>query len=184
MTFKLSQSILFMALATLLGILVAPQVFAQTFKPEQLRASFLYHIVHYTNYPAEKRRPRASKVHFCFLEAGKPRHSTIFKDWRQKKIREKDIDLVHISNIEHLEQHDCELLFVDKDAESDAIFDRLSSLNKEMVSVGETRDFVERGGMVTIVPLQSKMKIFLSREQYERSPLKFSSLLLKRVSFK
>jgi hypothetical protein len=53
-----------------------------------------------------------------------------------------------------------------------------------MVSVGETRSFIENGGMLTIVPLQSKMKIFFSKQQYEKTTLKFSSLLLKRASFR
>lgn len=155
---------------------------AQSFKPEQLRASFLYHIVHYTSYPEENFKD--NKVNFCFFEKDDKPHTQVFKSLPKKKLKNRDVQLVEINSIDELDNHQCQLIFVGKQAENNDLFAKLAELNNEVVSVGETRDFIERGGMVTIVPLQSKMKIFFSQKQYENTSLKFSSLLLKRANFR
>lgn len=166
----------------LIPLLSGTSAYAQSFKPEQLRTSFLYHIVHYTKYPNEEFSQ--NQIRFCFFEGEKATHTDIFKQLPSKKIKNRDVSLFEVSSLDDLATGECQLLFVGKNVESEAVFAKLKELNRGLVSVGETRDFIERGGMITIVPLQSKMKIFLSREQYESTALKFSSLLLKRVNFR
>lgn len=178
MSFKRFFSQLF--ILTLLGVWLPAN--AQSFKPEQLRASFLYHIVHYTNYPDSNFD--GQNVKFCFLEGENKSHTNVFKNLPSKKVKNREVELVELEEISDIDNQSCQLLFVGKQAETDALFARLEALNEQLVSVGETRDFIERGGMITIVPLQSKMKIFFSQKQYENTALKFSSLLLKRVNFR
>lgn len=156
--------------------------YAQSFKPEELRASFLYHIAHYTNFPDESLR--SDTFNFCFLESADRPHTRVFHRLPKKRIKEKDIRLISLEGPGELDENECQVLFIGKQAESQELFARLERLNKTIVSVGETRDFIENGGMITIVPLQSKMRIFFSQEQYENTTLKFSSLLLKRANFR
>ncbi|XOV79556.1 MAG: YfiR family protein [Aestuariibacter sp.] len=155
---------------------------AQSFKPEQLRTSFLFHIVHYTNYPESTFS--GNTIKFCFLEGSDSAHTRIFRSLPKKKIKNREVEAVELDSISEVKDKSCQLLFVGKRAESNALFSVIKVLNRELVTVGETRDFIEHGGMITIVPLQSKMKIFISRTQYENTALKFSSSLLKRVNFR
>lgn len=157
-------------------------VHSQSFKPEQLRASFLYHIVHYTNYPDSAFD--GDTIKFCFLEGNNPAHTRVFKALPKKKVKNRDVELVELNSVSEVKAMSCQLLFVGKQAENETLFAEIKVLNEELVTVGETRDFIEKGGMITIVPLQSKMKIFFSKAQYDRTALKFSSLLLKRVNFR
>lgn len=180
MKYRLSQRIALLLLPLVTSYSVC--VGAQSFKPEQLRTSFLYHIVHYTNYPESAFS--GDTIKFCFLEGNDKAHANIFKALPKKTVKDREVELVELNDINEIAGAHCQLLFVGKDAENDRLFGMLSVLNQELVTVGETRDFIENGGMVTIVPLQSKMKIFFSQTQYENTALKFSSLLLKRVSFR
>lgn len=161
---------------------MAKPAHAQSFKPEQLRTSFLHHIVHYATYP--QGQMGNDRIGFCFYEGPEKTHFSIFQSLPAKKLKDRNTVAVEIENISDIDTQKCQLLFVSRQVESSELFLKLQDWNKRMVSVGETRDFVERGGLITIVPLQSKMKIFLSRKQYENSDLKFSSLLLKRVNFR
>lgn len=155
---------------------------AQSFKPEELRASFLYHIAHYTSYPDESFTQ--DTFNFCFLEDEKQSHTRVFDKLPKKRLKEKEIKLLSLKEPGELNKDSCQVVFIGKQAESRELFAKLEELNKTIVSVGETRDFIENGGMITIVPLQSKMRIFFSQEQYENTSLKFSSLLLKRANFR
>ena len=157
-------------------------VLAKAFTPEALRTSFLYHIAHYTVYPEESLD--VSEFHFCFFESKNQNHSEVFKAIPKKRIKDRNIRLVRFDSSEEAEFSRCQLLFVNKEAESKELFEQLEKLNRTLVSARETRSFIEKGGMVTIVPLQSKMKIFFSHQQYENTALKFSSLLLKRANFR
>lgn len=161
---------------------MALPVHAQSFKPEQLRTSFLHHIVHYATYP--QGQITNNDIGFCFYEGPEKSHISIFQSLPAKKLKNSKTVAIEIENIADINTQKCQLLFVSRQVESSELFLKLQEWNKSMVSVGETRDFVERGGLITIVPLQSKMKIFLSRKQYENSGLKFSSLLLQRVNFR
>lgn len=156
--------------------------YAQSFKPEELRASFLYHIAHYTNYPDESFSNNT--FNFCFMEDANQSHTKVFDKLPKKRLKDKDIKLVSLEKPEQISGDQCQVVFIGKQAESQELFAKLQELNKTIVSVGETRDFIENGGMITIVPLQSKMRIFFSQEQYENTSLKFSSLLLKRANFR
>lgn len=160
----------------------ATTLHAQSFKPEALRTSFLYHIAHYTNYPDNVLN--INRFNFCFLETEEQAHSELFELLPKKQVKERNIQLVRLTSENDELIKECQLLFINKEAESKSLYDKLVQLNKTMVSVGETRGFVENGGMITIVPLQSKMKIFFSREEFENTRLKFSSLLLKRANFR
>lgn len=169
---------------TLLALLIGQWqgASAQSFKPEELRASFLYHIAHYTSYPEESFAQ--DTFNFCFLEDEKQAHTRVFDKLPKKRLKDKDIKLLSLTTPEQLKKDNCQVIFIGKQAESRELFAKLGELNKTIVSVGETRDFIENGGMITIVPLQSKMRIFFSQEQFENTSLKFSSLLLKRANFR
>lgn len=164
------------------GITWSSELLAQSFKPEALRTSFLYHIAHYTNYPDNV--IGFNHFNFCFLEAGERTHRNLFELLPKKQVKGKNIKLIRLNGENDEIINECQLVFVSKSAESPLVYDKLLQLNKTMVSVGETRSFVEKGGLITIVPLQSKMKIFFSKEEFENTRLKFSSLLLKRASFR
>ncbi len=147
--FSNKLAVLFLTLGCLAFLAVA-----QSFKPEQLRASFLYHIVHYTNFPDS--HFEGNFVNFCFYEGNDPAHQEIFRSLPANKVKNRDTRIVEITNLAQVQDSNCQLLFVSRQVESDELFEQLQSLNQKLVSVGETRDFVERGGMITIVPLQSK----------------------------
>lgn len=169
-------------IALLLSLSLCNSIYAQSFKPEELRVSFLYYIAHYTTFP--NTNFDGDRFNFCFLEVESKSHSEAFESLPKKNIQEREINIIHLQSSEIQELEKCQLLFINKTAESKELFEKLKTLNETVVSIGETRSFIENGGLLTIVPLQSKMKIFFSKQQFENTTLKFSSLLLKRAIFR
>jgi hypothetical protein len=153
------------------------------FTSEQLRAPFLLHIAGFTQFSGPLLA--SSTLQFCFLEGEDFPHAQIFRQAPGRKVQGREVNLLTLSDISEIpdDQH-CHLLFIGEEQESDEVFELLNELNQSTISVGESLNFIEQGGMMAILPLQSKMKIFFSRDEYQKTQLKFSSALLKRVNFR
>lgn len=155
---------------------------AQPFTPAQIRAPFLYHIAYYSTF--SERKPVQDTVNFCFLETDSFEHMNQFERSPSKTIRSKAINIVPMESIDSTEENNCHLLFVSKAQESDNLYRKIVKLNTTAISVGESAEFLERGGMMSVIPTNAKMKIYINQEQYENTSIKFSANLLKRVIFR
>lgn len=168
-------TILLLAVAALAGA-------EQSFTPAQLRAPFLLHIAHFTQFPDDD--DADSPVYFCFLEGNNHPQADAFRGSPAKDIRQRQIRLVELHSVDAIREQVCHVLFVSQTQETEPLFRALANLNNQTVSVGESLNFIERGGMMSILPMQSRMRIFFSREAFQSTELKFSSALLKRVNFR
>ncbi|GAB3027458.1 YfiR family protein [Bowmanella dokdonensis] len=155
---------------------------SQGFSTEQLRAPFLFHIVNFTTFADEQ--SQTAPVYFCFMEDNGFGHARVFRNSARQMVKNRRIQLLELTDLEQLQEQYCHLLFVSQEQESDALFLTLAGLNQQTISIGESMNFIEKGGMMAILPLQSKMKIFFNKEVYQSTELKFSSALLKRVNFR
>ncbi|MDF2179116.1 YfiR family protein [Aliiglaciecola sp. CAU 1673] len=154
----------------------------QSFTPAQLRAPFLLHIAHFTQFPDDD--VSGAPVYFCFLEGENHPQADAFRGSPAKDVRQRQILLVEMDSIEAINQQPCHVLFVSQQYENEELFKSLVSLKDKTVSIGESLNFIEQGGMMSIMPMQSRMRIFFSREAFQSTELKFSSALLKRVNFR
>ncbi|WP_102794470.1 YfiR family protein [Bowmanella denitrificans] len=168
-------------LLLLCALLLPTAAFSQGFSSEQLRAPFLLHIANFTQFVDEDSQ---LPVNFCFLEDKNYAHAKVFQSSPNQQVKQRPIKLVELAEAAQIDGQDCQVLFVGQSMESDELFERLAKVNQQTVSIGESINFIQRGGMMAIVPLQSKMKIFFNQDVYEQTSLKFSSALLKRVNFR
>lgn len=149
---------------------------------DQIRSTFLFHIANYTNFPEQLKVTET--ITFCFLEDSNQR---LFKEFNRSKIKRlQNLDLVGktIEQSSELKANLCQLLFVDSTRESSTLFAMLKTLNDNTVSIGETRNFLKQGGLISLEERKSKIQIMINRELYTDSSTKFSSLLLKHVKFR
>ena len=121
------------------------------FTSEQLRAPFLLHIAGFTQFSGPL--PAASTLQFCFLEGEDFPHAQIFRQAPDKTVQGRDVNLLTLSDISEIpdDQH-CHLLFIGEERESEEVFELLNELNQNTISVGESLNFIEQGGMMAILP--------------------------------
>ena len=162
--------------------LISAKVNSQQFPPEQMRAPFLYHIAYYSTFSGSK--SNGNTINFCFLENDTFAHMNQFERSPSKTVRKREINTLAINDIDETTLSQCHVLFVAKTKESDALYKKMESINAETISVGESAEFIQRGGMMSVLPTNSKMKIYLNQEQYQNTSIKFSANLLKRVIFR
>lgn len=151
-------------------------------KAVDVRATFLQHILNYTSFP--EREDIKPPVHFCFLESAPYQYLARFENEQQRSLLNKDVLPHKLKRPEDVRTSTCDLLFVSATQESDQLFAMLSERVENLVSIGETRNFLQKGGMVSLVERQARIKVLVNRQQYALSSLKFSSKLLKHASFR
>lgn len=169
-------------IATLLCVFATSSYASNVRKPEEVRSAFIYNIPKYTDWPTGSFASKLSPVNFCFLEQ-QFKHASLLETGTALHIDKRNIAVIRLDSIQSDSVRDCHVLFVSKRAESEQVFDTISTLNKSMVTIGESLHFLRKGGMSGIVPFRGKMRIFMNKEIVNSSALKFGKQLLRRVQF-
>lgn len=148
----------------------------------EIRTTFIYHIANYMTLPQKVKN--SQQLTFCFFEDAPYNYYSRFKDANIPQLRGFAVRAIQISELNTVTESGCQLVFFDRKQENQAVFAMLKSLNNNIVTIGESRNFVDQGGIVGLVELQSRIKVIINRQEYTRSSVKFSSLLLKHVKFR
>lgn len=124
------------------------------------------------------------KITFCFIEDAPYTYYNLFLDKGITTLRGLEIQAHKLDSEQELTGKDCQLAFFSEGKESDSLFDSLRAINSRVVTIGESRGFVSRGGIVGLVEMQSRVRVLINRREYNRTPTKFSSLLLRHARFR
>lgn len=146
-----------------------------------IRSTFLMHIVNYSRY--DKDNTQSSAIPFCFLEQQSTTYYQTIFDKGLSRSTLHPIEIVQVVDADDALNKQCRYLFVDEQSETDLFISQMPQLNKTMVTIGETRNFIKSGGLMSLVEQVDKIKIVISKDVYETSPVKFSALLLKHANF-
>ncbi|GAA0856576.1 YfiR family protein [Aliiglaciecola litoralis] len=143
-----------------------------------IRATFMLHIVNYSRWDNP-----SNKQNFCLLEQdGGKYYQELVKDDFAKSAKVA-LNVVQINTLPEAYVQKCHYLFIDQANESDDIFQQLETANKQMVTIGESPQFVNQGGLMSLVSEYDRVKIYISRNKYKTSSVKFSARLLKFANF-
>ncbi|MDN4501956.1 YfiR family protein [Alteromonadaceae bacterium BrNp21-10] len=171
----------FRSVSLLLFSSLSALAFAADREPYQIRAPLLLHILNYTTFTSNI----SSSFNLCFLEKGDYPHASMLLSSKisDKHVDNKLLNVIKINSIEQILLKQCQAVFIAKESESELLFSTLNTLATDILFIGESNHFVEQGGMMAIVSIQSKMKIIVNKVQLEKSLLKISSRLLRLAKF-
>lgn len=148
----------------------------------EIRTTFVFHIANYMSLPEDYDNGR--NITFCFVEDTPYKYYNLFVKAGIKQLRGLQVSALKIEKIADVPSAECQLAFFGRSKESAALFSALEQFNSRIVTIGETRNFVKKGGIVGLVELQSRVKVLINRQEYDRSSTKFSSLLLRHARFR
>jgi hypothetical protein len=149
---------------------------------DEIRSTFMFHIANFTKFPDQILI--SQKLTFCFME---DESSVIHKEFSVANIvRLQNLEVVgrKVTEVSDLQRISCQLLFVSAAKESPEVFAMLEALNNRTVSIGETRNFLKKGGLISLEEQQSKIQIMINQALYANSLMKFRSPLLKHAKFR
>lgn len=134
----------------------------------RVKAGFLYNFVKYVEWPD----PIKGSIRICV--AGQNPFGTVLDDViRNERVRGLPLTAVVIPGPEP----DCHVVFTPKTSTVRAYVNAASGF--PILTVGETSNFIELGGMINFTLEQGKVRFEINRSAVERARLRISSRLLQ-----
>ncbi len=142
-----------------------------------IRGTFMLHIVNYTLDENNNNKT------FCLMESNERPYQTFLLQKQQAGIYTDTLTISPISKVDEAVEKQCDYLFVAEEFESPELFQQIREINDRVMTIGESFDFVNKAGVLSLVERAQKIKILIQRDRYRSCPIKFSARLLKYANF-
>lgn len=141
----------------------------------QVKAAFLYHFAQFVDWPPETFKGAGSPITYCTIGED-PFQGALDASLNGKVIGGRGVRVQHFKKTEAVQG--CQVLFLGT-AEKKFISATLASLKASPVlTVGESEDFVQAGGMIGFFLEDNKVRFDINLDAAERGKLKISARLL------
>jgi YfiR/HmsC-like len=160
-----------------LSSLLFPLLAAAQVQPSeyQVKAAFVFHFTQLVDWPADALGPENRPLILC--TTGESALSGVLEATIQgKQIGSRPLEVRHLQEKEN--PSGCHLLFIvgrDKKRAA-AVLAKLN--NAPILTVGESDDFIQQGGMIGFCLLENKIRFDINLKSAQRANLKISSRLL------
>ena len=147
------------------------------FEPDQVKAAYIYNLPNFVYWP--DLQESVGEDFFVIKVLGNRSIARYLEVLTQgEKIKGLPISIVYIDSI--YQAQNCKILFVDKSRENAVTDGQLVNLaNNGILTVGESLDFLKKGGMVGLVPVGKRIVVVVNISMAQRARMSFSSKLMK-----
>jgi hypothetical protein len=142
---------------------------------DQVKAAYVYNFAKFVEWPAEDFASSDAPFRFCILK-DQPVESVLKKITRGKNLAGRPLQVVPIPGVE--EAHGCQILFVDSSQDRQLRHIIESLQGQSVLTVGETKDFLEAGGMVNFIVQNEHVQFQVNHRAANQARLHISSRLL------
>jgi len=159
----------------------------------QIKAAFLYNFIKFVDWPQEKVPDSNEPITIGIL--GKDPFGNAFEPIKDKQVKSRKIVIKRFKNFEELKKSNekdktelgreiealrkCHLLFVCS-SEKEILGEIIKALKgSPVLTVGETDDFLEAGGIIKFVIEEKKVRFEINITASKRAKLKIRSQLLR-----
>lgn len=153
-----------------------PASFAQSagLSEYHVKAAFLYNFAKFVRWPETAFADESAPFNLCIIGVEpfiRARETLI-----DKRIRGHQVEVRRLDGVDS--GMGCHMLFVGAE-ESATVGSLLPALGDHTLTVGESSDFIGRGGVINLKAIDNKVRFEIDRAGGERYGFKFSSQLLK-----
>lgn len=142
-------------------------------REHQLKAAYLFNFAKFVKWPTDK---NDDSLNFCMV-GYTPIGPALERFMAGKRIQGKTPKIRHAANIN--QTNDCHVLFISQTEQSATARLAETIRNSSVLTVGETADFAEHGGIIEFTVVANKLRFAVNLEAARRARLVLSSKLLK-----
>lgn len=141
-----------------------------------VKAAFLFHFAQFVEWPAGAFKGANSPLTYCTFGAD-PFRGSLDESLRGKTIGERGIRVQHLKQAEGIQ--DCQVLFIGGAESKRAAAGVLANVKgSAILTVGESQDFAEDGGMIEFCLEGNKIRFNINLATVSAAKLKMSARLL------
>ena len=142
----------------------------------EIKAAFLFHFAQFVEWPARAFKDANSPLTYCTFGAD-PFRGSLDESLRGKTIGERRIRVQHLKQAEGIQ--DCQVLFIGGAETKRAAAGILANVKgSAILTVGESQDFAEDGGMIEFCLEGNKIRFNINLATVSEAKLKMSARLL------
>jgi hypothetical protein len=142
----------------------------------EIKAAFLFHFAQFVEWPAGAFKGANSPLTYCTFGAD-PFRGSLDESLRGKTIGERGIRVQHLKQAEGIQ--DCQVLFIGGAESKRAAAGVLANVKgSAILTVGESQDFAEDGGMIEFCLEGNKIRFNINLATVSAAKLKMSARLL------
>jgi hypothetical protein len=141
----------------------------------QIKAAFLYNFAKFVEWPPSSFRDGAAPLQICVL-GHDPFGEVLRNITREKTVNGRKLEVRQIVDLQLARA--CHILFIASSEKTQLkrVFETLEGA--DCLTVGDTDDFIEHGGMINFVLENDRVQFDVSRKAADHAGLKISSKLL------
>jgi len=153
---------------------------AQTVSEYQVKAAYLYNFAKFVEWPARDFPSPTAPVRFCVLndQAFELKLNQIVKG---KAIAGRPANVISVQNGE--QSRSCHILFINSSQDRDAQHILEVLRDTSVLTVGETKGFIEEGGIINFVLQDDSVQFQVNHKVAKQVGLSISSRLLAVAKF-
>jgi hypothetical protein len=153
-----------------------PAAVADEEKESLVKAAFIYNFVKFIEWPGDRATSKLSNIDICTVGSSSiNKASKVFQAASTEKLK---LSLVPESNWRNADKH-CHILFISA-SESSAVAEILGTLKtKPVLTVSDSDQFAEQGGMIGFVMSDNKIKIAVNTKSITSAGLRVDAQLLE-----
>jgi hypothetical protein len=153
-----------------------PVATAQPVSEYEVKAAFLYNLLKFVQWPADNLASQTAPFVACIVEPD-PFGNVLNAALHQKTVSGRPIELRRLKSNEGI--RDCQVVFIPV-RDTRRITAILRAVQRAgVLTVGETTEFLDTGGMVSLVLTDGKLRLQINIEAVHASNLKMSAQLLR-----
>lgn len=148
-------------------------------KESNIKAAILYNLARFSQW-SEDHVLMDEKFNVCTLSNTDMNHA--LDDLSGKSIHGRKIDVIHLQDYAEVTQ-DCQVLYVSEaymsENDTTEMLDLSEITQKGILTVGETPDFLESGGCISIQRRGKKLRFSINKQAMDAANIKPSSKILQ-----
>lgn len=149
--------------------------YSQSVEKQNVLAVLTLNIARFTSWPEHTSSTHKPTLNLCIFGDNIVQQS--FKNIDNKIINNKAIHIIHLSRLRNLKQ--CQLLYLSGLDRNRLIPLLIELKNQAILTIGESREFLQSGGMVALEDLNGKIQLTINLPSTKKATLVISSRLLK-----
>lgn len=162
-----------LGLALLLNFTAPGLLPASELREYDVKAGFIYQFTRFIEWPenGEGEEP------FVFCVVGKNPFGGVLESFEKEDVRGRPMVVRHVEKWKNADS--CHVMFISGSEKDDVAKIIRENTGKPVLTVSETSDFIEQGGIINFVRKDNKIRFEINQEKAEQANLKISSKLLK-----
>jgi hypothetical protein len=156
------------------------QASGDEYKKAQLTAAFIYQITKFTQWPTVFFGASNPTFSICLLGKKEEQLYQSLGALETKMAQGHVIEVIHIQNKQQLfnrSGNNCEVLYSTSQEWQILSKEEITRLTQTTLLIGGSKSFLKKGGMLALVTVNNKLKIFINPKNVANTPIKLESRL-------